>query len=81
MENRRNFLQTFGRNIVLFAFGFFGILGLFYKKIKADAYSSCPISLACTGCNRLSFCDKDQVAKYKENKNSRYDLQSPVSPY
>ncbi len=60
MSNRRNFIKTAARMLVLALVAAAVVLGLRLKKINAQNNAACAPS-ACQGCSQLPACEKAQA--------------------
>ena len=79
-RNRREFLKSAARTIILSGMGFAGVFAIRNKKININVTAICPVNPSCQGCLKIRNCNQLQVQKFRKesrkqetvNKDSRF---------
>jgi len=64
--DRRKFITTAARRIVIAGFGAAAILGFRRSKISLDAQGVCPVNPSCSSCGRFAQCTSDLKSESTE---------------
>lgn len=62
---RRDFIKTGGRVLILIIIGVFTAVGL--KQNKITSTTACSKTNFCSNCNKLSYCSLPQATKYQKD--------------
>jgi len=76
-QNRREFLISVTRNVVIGGLGLLGIT-LGYKSLNSDPENSCEVNLPCRNCFKLGNCNEDKAVKMK-NEIKQDNQPAPVT--
>ena len=65
MTNRREFIKSSGRSILLALIGFGAVWGFRQKKLTTKARAACSTGPGCQGCGKLAGCRTEQAKEYR----------------
>jgi len=69
MQQRRTFIKTIGRGIVLS--GLIGLSGVLLFREKPEGAETCDFDFICKNCKKNTSCQLPEAKAYKDNKTPK----------